>query len=342
MTVAKSLLLHPVAIDGPIPDHLPDVLDAELRAWIGDHRPPHTLAELDRLVIAERHLLIRYQGDRGLGAWVTELRSQPSAPMLAGLVAAEVLLCAAVLNHTDDTERWRCNVQVDVQGRHAGPHLDGRFGDEAEWPNGNPVTPPPALTRADDPTAPFLPASMVEGAAEPTAELVPAGAASRRRGIYLISDDDIVRAMRMPPGQHVLSMTTDFQRMAILVQVEGDDLEEVAVGCHAPTINGADLWHCRPTAAMLAGLPPPQRHAAILAAVEATVLEDAAALQGRLRILRRHEPVERTKFPEEPHFCAACIERPHYAGESAADWPCADYADAAGDLIETDTTGDHR
>ncbi len=58
-----------------------------------------------------------------------------------------------------------------------------------------------------------------------------------------------------------------------------------------------------------------------------------AVLRGRRRIVERHAPIERSKHPDQPPFCGACIDRPDYAGGTAADWPCEDYRDAAADLL---------
>jgi hypothetical protein len=92
------------------------------------------------------------------------------------------------------------------------------------------------------------------------------------------------------------------------------------------------------------GLTPTAQHTAILAAFteragrpgsldDWQVARDLEGLAGRFRILDRHQPVERTKHPDQPHFCAACIDRPDYPGRTAADWPCPDYRDAASGLV---------
>ena len=93
------------------------------------------------------------------------------------------------------------------------------------------------------------------------------------------------------------------------------------------------------------GLTPETAHAKIVAHARSMISdptgEIAAAypngvtavaddvFRGLVGILERHAPVERTKHPEQPHFCGACVERPEFDGPSAGDWPCPDYADAA-------------
>lgn len=336
--IGVSPLLHPAAVDWtPAARVMPAEVLAELTAWVADHDPPHGLDEIDRLVIGPRDLLIHYTGTRRqLGPLVAPLRSQPSARMLAGLVRAAVLVCAARMAGTDDAERYRCNVAVDAEGRHAGSHVDGRFGDEAEWPNGNPApTPagalvlPPAADLAMLPLglpgpADLAPASQLAQ----LVELVPAGAPSRHRGVYVLGDETIARALRLPAGQHIMGIGTDFERLAILINAEGEGLPEVAEGMHAPTVGGGWWGITPPSPHTLAALPPPQRHAAVLVAVEGTVLEDDRALQGRLRILTRHRPISSGHRSVAPGFtdeCHAC---------DLTDWPCLDYRDAAGGLLE--------
>lgn len=307
--IGTSPLTHPVAVDFPLHTAVPATTVAELEAWMREH--DHPAKHLDRVVITERLLIVHLRGECDARD-ATELRSHPSIRMLADLVQAGALVCASLCYQG---QFYRCNVPVDDRGRHHGPHADGRFGDGVEWPNEGPY--PDA--------APVLPL---------TAPPAPASTSARRRGVYVLGDGTIARALRLPAGQHIMAIATDFERMAVLVQAEGEGLPEVTEGCYAPTVGGAGWGMTPPGPHALAAMPPAERHAAVLAEVEATVLEDTPALQGRLRILIRHAPVERTKYPEEPHFCSACIERPDYTGETAADWPCEDYRDAAGGLLE--------
>jgi hypothetical protein len=190
VTAAPSPLAHPAALDSParVAELLPAHVTEELVAWVGSHRPTFVFADVDRLIIAERHLVAHLPGLPQ--PWVAELRSQPSAHLLAGLTAASVLLCAAILGDHDGREQMRCNVPVDAEGRHPGNHADGRFGDGHEWPNGNPSTPPAALVAPDDPTAAFLPLHMVgapgAGMARPgppAAQLAAAPSLAKIRGV---------------------------------------------------------------------------------------------------------------------------------------------------------------
>lgn len=122
---------------------IPADISGELAAWLADHQPPSLDGHL-LIVIDEQELRIRRPGMRE-EPWVTPLIEHPSPRLVAGLAAGRVLACAAVTELTDGTERYRCNVLVDEHGRHLGEHTDGRFGDEACWPNGNPAdAPPPA------------------------------------------------------------------------------------------------------------------------------------------------------------------------------------------------------
>lgn len=153
---------------------------------------------------------------------------------------------------------------------------------------------------------------------------------NRRRGIYVVHEDEITRLLRLPDDQHVIGVSTRWETHSILIMVEGDGLPEIPAGGQAPLLNQWSTFAPRPLD--VAQMTPGAAHAAIIALLDGVRFEDPAGVAGRRRILERHAPVERTKHPEEPHFCGTCIERPDYSGESAADWPCVDYLDAAGDL----------
>ena len=159
--------------------------------------------------------------------------------------------------------------------------------------------------------------------------------APRRRGIYTIGVEQLARAVRLPAGQHFVSATARWETSAVLLMAEGDGLPEVADGCDPPQVNMSQLFYC-PLPASALNLPAPQLHAAVLLTLDIVHLEDAAALEGRRRIIERHAPVERSKFPDEPHFCGACIDRPDFRGASAGDWPCEDYRDAARGILHED------
>lgn len=164
MTPGPSPLYAAVSLDWlPAVRLMPGDLVREVGAWIehyGFDFPDADVEQLRRVVITDTELHLwtfpasagRRESDRSwqtAGPHVIALRSHPSAAMLARLVAARVLACGATITDKDGAERWRCNVLTDDRGRHRGNHVDGRFGDEAEWPNSNPAdAPPPAPPEA--------------------------------------------------------------------------------------------------------------------------------------------------------------------------------------------------
>jgi hypothetical protein len=307
MTLGPSPLLFPVQIQWPLPAAVRPEARAELEALLTQHNVgPDKQAKLRRVVFCDMELTYEMASRNRMvpgGPSREPLHCHPSAALLRGLAVAGALQCTR--RRDPGTTGPQCNVLVDDQGRHTGRHVDGRYGDEMEWPNLHPA-PAGADVTAD------LTATSV--AVRPTT--------SRRRGVYVIGDATLARAMRLPEGQHVIAVSVDFERLAVLVKVEGEGLPEVGEGEHAPTIRTASWWTSAPGPDQLAAMPPPARHAAVLAAVEATALEDAAALQGRLRILNRHAPTANGD-------CSCCALVPG----SPDPFPCLDYRDAAGDIL---------
>lgn len=148
----------------------------------------------------------------------------------------------------------------------------------------------------------------------------------RRRGIYEIGDDQLARLLRLPAGQQVVSVSSNWRRLSLMVMVEGDGLPEVDAGGETPLLNKwARFTPLSPTD--VDGLTPAAAHAAVCAELGAVRFEDPAALAGRRRILERHRPSETWKaWPG----CSNCV------GEIAGDpdeWPCEDYLDAATGLV---------
>lgn len=153
---------------------------------------------------------------------------------------------------------------------------------------------------------------------------------SRRRGVYVIGDEQIRRALRLPEGQRIMGVTSSFTRLAILVGVEGGDLPDVPDGHEALTVPFATSYYPLP-AAMVATLAPSQVHTAILALLDVVHLEDADALEGRRNILERHAPIMLSYGAN----CSSCTY-----DQAAGPWPCPDYRDASAGLIEWDTPAD--
>jgi hypothetical protein len=305
MTLGPSPLLYPVQIAWPLPTAVSPEARAELEALLTQHNVgPDKQAKLRRIVFRGHELAYEMTSRNRMlpgGPFREDLHCHPSAALLRALAVAGALQCT--VHRAAGKPGPQCNVLVDDQGRHTGPHIDGRYGDEMEWPNLDPA----------------------EGR-EPTVDLTAtrqAPATTRRhRGVYVIGDATLARAMRLPPGQYVTAVSVDFERLAVLVQAEGEGLPEVGEGEHARTIRTAAWWTSAPSPAQLAAMPPAERHTAVLAAVEATALEDAGALQGRLRILNRHAPTVHGD-------CSCCALVPG----SPDPFPCLDYRDAAGGIL---------
>jgi hypothetical protein len=174
----------------------------------------------------------------------------------------------------------------------------------------------------------------------------------RRRGIYIISDDQLTRALRLPPGQQITGARTSFSRLAILVQVEGDDLPEVLPGQEAPTVGGGygSIAYYPLHADQAAQLDPGQLHTAVLALLDVVHLEDADALAGRQRIIVRHAPrlhrvrlddngavyragsVQKDTDNAHRALCQPCGDGHH--DQRGALWPCPDYRDASAGLVD--------
>jgi hypothetical protein len=155
---------------------------------------------------------------------------------------------------------------------------------------------------------------------------VTAEAPRRRRGIYVIGDDELARLLQLPAGQQIVSVSSDWVRNSMLVLVEGEGLPEVAAGCEAPTLN---TWgQLRPLVPLdVSRLSPGAAHAAVLAELAAVRFEDPDALAGRRRILERHA--------RNPHWkawtgCSNCVAE---MGGDPYEWPCVDYLDAAAGLV---------
>jgi hypothetical protein len=313
MTLGPSPLLFPVQIAWPLPAAVPPEARAELEALLTQHNVgPDKQAKLRRVVFCDLELTYEMASRNRMvpgGPSREPLHCHPSAALLRGLAVAGALQCTR--RRDPGTTGPQCNVLVDDQGRHTGRHVDGRYGDEMEWPN---LHPAPAPAGADV-------------TADLTATRQAPAPARRRRGVYVIGDATLARAMRLPEGQHVIAVSVDFERLAVLVKVEGEGLPEVGEGEHARTIRTAAWWTSAPSPAQLAAMPPAERHTAVLAAVGATALEDAGALQGRLRILARHAPDQ-----DSDRFCVCCVaDMP--SGPHPVAWPCPDYLDAAGDVL---------
>jgi hypothetical protein len=158
--LGPSPLYAAAAVAWPPGVEIPEPVMAELVAWLQHHCGGWATEDLYRFVVTDAELHVWRLGEPGgplggavarrpiNGPAVAPLRSHPSVALLNGLAAAGVLACAAVVQDETGAVSWRCNVLVDAYGRHRGPHLDGTFGDEAEWPNMNdadqPAPRPPA------------------------------------------------------------------------------------------------------------------------------------------------------------------------------------------------------
>lgn len=148
----------------------------------------------------------------------------------------------------------------------------------------------------------------------------------RRRGIYEIGDDQLARLLQLPPGQQVVSVSSNWRRLSLMIMAEGDGLPEVCAGGETPLLNKwARFGPLAPTS--VDGLSPAAAHAAVLAELGAVRFEDPAALAGRRRILDRHAPSGTFKaWPA----CSNCVGE---AGGDPYEWPCEDYLDAAAGLV---------
>jgi hypothetical protein len=153
---------------------------------------------------------------------------------------------------------------------------------------------------------------------------------TRPRGIYEIADDELARLLQLPPGQHVVSLGTSWERLSVLIMVEGPGLTECVAGSHPVVMN---RWgRFRPLVPVdVSKLSPGAAHAAVLAELGAVRLEDPAALAGRRRILERHAPYTLPDVPDrEGPWCS--LEGTTDGG-AAGGWPCEDYLDAAAGLV---------
>lgn len=158
ISLAPSPLFAAVTIPWPPPPAVPPDVLAELTTWLGEHCGGWITEALERVVVDEEQLQVFPDSDLfGFDATTGPLVSHLPAGVLAGLADAGALLCAAIVTDETEAAKWRCNVQVDQHGRHRGDHVDGRYGDEAEWPNGNPAdTPPPARPAPPAPPVPSV------------------------------------------------------------------------------------------------------------------------------------------------------------------------------------------
>lgn len=159
ITPESSPLAEPVRIALP-PVGVSDDIGVELMAWLRAHQvdPPRMQLDLAHGIVVDRgHINVRSLrplGLRGFTAvpttwpdlddvWTRPLQSHPGLRMLVVLAKTGNLTCTATYRHVDATTEgaeqtralWECNVLVDSDGRHRGPHADGRHGDEAGWPN---------------------------------------------------------------------------------------------------------------------------------------------------------------------------------------------------------------
>lgn len=148
----------------------------------------------------------------------------------------------------------------------------------------------------------------------------------RRRGIYEIGDDELARLLRLPAGQQIVSVSSSWPRLSLLIMVEGDGLPEVVAGGHAPLLNKWARFHPL-TPLDVSKLSPGAAHVAVLAELGAVRFEDPAALAGRARILDRHAPS--STWQAWPG-CSNCVAE---TGAYPDEWPCADYLDAAAGLV---------
>jgi hypothetical protein len=65
-----------------------------------------------------------------------------------------------------------------------------------------------------------------------------------RRGIWVLDEDDIAKLIGLPKGQRVIGVHEDWQRLLILVAVEGEGLPEVVPGSDPPIV-GHGIPRCR-------------------------------------------------------------------------------------------------
>jgi hypothetical protein len=154
-----------------------------------------------------------------------------------------------------------------------------------------------------------------------------------RRGVYEIGDDELARLLRLPPGQRVLSVSSNWARLSLLIMVEGEGLPEVFPGGDTPLLNKWGRFRTLGDSARLdvSKLSPGAAHAAVLAELGAVRFEDPDALTGRRRILERHAPYTLPDVPDrEGPWCS--IEGTTDGG-AAGGWPCEDYLDAAAGLV---------
>lgn len=146
---------------------------------------------------------------------------------------------------------------------------------------------------------------------------------ARRRGIYEIGEHELVRLLQLPPGQRLLSVSTNWARLSVTLLVEGDGLPECREG-HAPMYLNTFGQFRQGGPLDVTKLRPGAAHAAVLAELGAVRLEDPAALAGRRRILERHAPHDGAPA------CSSCVD---YIGGDRQEWPCEDYLDAAAGLV---------
>jgi hypothetical protein len=148
----------------------------------------------------------------------------------------------------------------------------------------------------------------------------------RNRGVYVIGDGELARLLRLPPGQQVVAVSTSWERLAVLIMVEGDGLPAVVEGTEAPALNewGRLRTMFPPNVSHLA---PGAAHATVMASLGTVRLEEPAALLGRARVLERHGP--NPNWAPWPG-CSNCVNE---NGGDPYEWPCEDYLDAAADLV---------
>lgn len=58
----------------------------------------------------------------------------------------------------------------------------------------------------------------------------------RRRALAFLSEQQIAQVLALPEGARVIGVRDDFQRMGVLVMLEGDAYEPVSEACEPPRV----------------------------------------------------------------------------------------------------------
>jgi hypothetical protein len=155
------------------------------------------------------------------------------------------------------------------------------------------------------------------------------GPGYRHRGVYAIGDFELSRLLRLPAGQQVVAVSTEWETASVLLLVEGEGLPEVWDGAHPPRLNQYGRIRCLTDTVNTnaAGLPPLAAHALVIGELGAVRFEDPDSVEGRRRILDRHRPRDGwTAYPG----CSSCVSE---TDGDPDEWPCPDYLDAALGLV---------